>query len=362
MIKGVAILVRLHLILCLSLCCFTTAYAGVIEGLYSARVEVPDQSTSTQNAAIRDGLEDVFVKVSGNSALLNDAQIKQQLKQAKSYLRTYRFEQTPEQLFLSVNFDQDKVDKQLRDSGYRIWDKRRPETIVWLAIKEPSGSRKLVAEGSHQALVDIAQDTAKRRGVEIVQPLLDLDDMQNISIYDVWGGFVHQLSQASQRYGVDNVFSARIYKAQNSEDEPQSAAIWQGDWVLLEAGNTSAGSVSGAEQAQVVDALVNAMSDTLAAKYAIDFSRFDPEAMRTTVTVKNLTSLSQYGEILKFFNSLSVVSSASLVSQQGQLARFELNLLGEVENLIDAIGLDKRISPVNRFEVDKQNLEYFWKL
>ena len=132
--------------------------------------------------------------------------------------------------------------------------------------------------------------------------------------------------------------------------------------MLLEAGNTSAGTVSGAEQAQVVNALVNAMSDTLAAKYAIDFSRFDPEAMQTIVTVKNLTSLSQYGEILKFFNSLSVVSSASLVSQQGQVARFELNLLGEVENLIDAIGLDKRISPVNRFEVDKQNLEYFWKL
>jgi hypothetical protein len=362
MIKGVANLVRLHLLICFSLCCFDTANAGVIEGLYSARIEVTDQSTSSQNAAILEGLENVFVKVSGNSALLGDSQVKQQLKQAKHYLRNYRFEETSDQLFLVVNFDQNKVDKQLRDSGYRIWDKRRPEIIVWLAVKEPQGSRELVSEGSHQELFDRAQEIANRRGVEIVQPLLDLDDMKSISIYDVWGGFVHQLSQASERYGVDNVLSARIYKAKSSENEQASETIWQADWVLLEAGNTSAGSVFGAEKSQVVTALINTVSDNLAAKYAIDFSLFDPDAMRTIVTIKNLTSLGQYAEILTFFNSLSVVSSASIVSQIGQEAQFELNLLGEVDKLNDALRLDNRLSPVNRFEVDKQKLEYFWKL
>ena len=370
MFKGVAIVARLHLIFCLTLCCLASANAGVIEGLYNAQIEVADQSTATQNAAIRDGLQDVFVKVSGNSTLLNDPQIKQQLKQAKRYLRTYRFEQTPEHLYLVVNFDQEKVDKQLRDTGYRIWDKLRPETILWLAIREPNGRRELISEGSHQELIVAAQKVAKRRGVEIVQPLLDLDDMQNISIYDVWGGFVHQLAQASKRYGVENVLSARIYKLENNDaegnDDRGSAqdvdVAWQADWTLLEAGSTSGGTVSGTDQEQVVSALIEGMADNLANKYAIDFSRFDPAAMRTIVTIKNLSSLRQYGEILTFFNNLSVVSSASLVSQNGQVAQFELSLLGEVDNLVDAMSLDNRMSPVNRFELDKQKLEYFWKL
>ncbi|MEH6712400.1 MAG: DUF2066 domain-containing protein [Paraglaciecola polaris] len=362
MIKAVAILARLHLMLWLSLWCWGSAHAGVIDGLYSAKVEVSDQSTGTQNKAIRQGLEDVFVKVSGSSSLLRDPKISQQLKQAKSYLRTYRFEQTPEQLYLSVNFDQEKVDKQLRNSGYRIWDKRRPESILWLAIKEPQGGRELISESSHQGLLIRAQETATRRGIEVVQPLLDLDDMQSISIYDVWGGFVHQLAQASRRYAVENVLSARVYSVENPDAKTRTELQWQADWTLLEAGNTTSGTVTGEDQEQTVIALINSLADNLATKYAIDFSRLDPNAQRTVVSIKNLTNLRQYGEIVKFFNGLSVVNSANLVSQTGQVAQFELSLLGDVDNLIDAMALDNRLSPVNRFEVDRQNLEYFWKL
>lgn len=361
MFKTVTILQRFHLILLLSLWILGSAHAGEVDGLYSAKVGVADQSTRTQSEAIRQGLEDVFVKVSGNSTLLSDPQIKLQLKQAKSYLRTYRFEQTPEQLYLAVNFDQDKVDKQLRDSGYRIWDKRRPETILWLAVKEPKGDRELVSESRHSELLVSAQNIAQRRGIEIVQPLLDLDDMQNIDIYDIWGGFVHQLAQASSRYGVDSVLSARIYHVDNVESEQNIDIQWQADWTLLENGKTISGTVAGIDQEQVVIELINSLGDTLASKYAIDFSLLDPNAQRTVITINNLDSLRQYGEILTFFRSLSVVNSANLVSQTGHVAQFELSLLGNVDNLMDAVNLDSRLSPVNRFEADKQNLEYFWK-
>ena len=58
---------------------------------------------------------------------------------------------------------------------------------------------------------------------------------------------------------------------------------------------------------------------------------------------------------------MSVVNGATLIKQQGLRATFELDLLGDVEDLSNALSLDSKIRPVvDDFGQPIPGLEFFW--
>ena len=339
--------------------------ASVMHDLYEARVAISDQTLKSQQGAVRNGFKQVLVKVSGNKQLLASEQIEREVKRAKDFIRTYRFEQSNEQLYFVVSFDAQRLEKMIRDAGFPIWDKRRPDTILWFVIKDPSsGRRQLVTESDYPKLLAQTNVAAVSRGIQVVNPLLDLDDLQQVNSYDVWGGFVHQLAQASERYGVTNILSARLYQSSGAGDvnTPGPFEQWTADWTMLEAGRLLSGQVQQASPELTVQAVIDALADNLAARYAIDISKLDPGALKTKVKIMNLGSLQQYANIVNFLDSLSVVNKTSLIMLQGQVATFELDLLGSIDDFVNAMSLDNRLKPVNAFGLGKQNLEFLWVL
>mgnify|MGYP002811202347 FL=1 len=58
---------------------------------------------------------------------------------------------------------------------------------------------------------------------------------------------------------------------------------------------------------------------------------------------------------------MSVVNHATLIMQQGPRATFELDLLGDVDDLSNALSLDNKIRPVvDDFGQPIAGLEFFW--
>ncbi|MFT6896544.1 MAG: hypothetical protein ACJA13_000946 [Paraglaciecola sp.] len=338
--------------------------ASVMHGLYEARVAISDQTLKSQQVAVRNGFKQVLVKVSGTKQLLASEQIKREVRRAKDFIHTYRFEQSNEQLYFVVSFDDQRLEKMIRDAGFPIWDKRRPDTILWFVIKDPvSGQRQLVTESEYPELLGQTYVAAATRGIQVVNPLLDLDDLQQVNSYDVWGGFVQQLAQASERYGVKNILSARLYESPASLDTPPAdSELWTADWTMLDAGRLLSGQVQQASPELTVQGVIDALADNLAARYAIDISKLDPGALKTNIKIMNLDSLQHYAHIVNFLDSLSVVHKASLIMLQGQVATFELDLLGSIDDFVNAMSLDNRLKPVNRFGLDKQDLEFLWVL
>jgi hypothetical protein len=339
--------------------------ASVMHDLYEARVAISDQTLKSQEVAVRNGFKQVLIKVSGTKQLLASEQIEQKIKRAKDFIHTYRFEKSNEQLYFVVSFDSQRLDKMIRDAGFPIWDKRRPDTILWFVVKDPSsGHRQLVTEFDYPELLAQTYVAAATRGIQVVNPLLDLDDLQQINSYDVWGGFVQRLAQASERYGVKNVLSARLYQSSVSDDinSPASFEPWTADWTMLYGGRLLSGQVQQASPELTVQAVIDALADNLAARYAIDISKLDPGALKTNVKIMNLGSLQHYANIVNFLDSLSVVNKASLIMLQGPVATFELDLLGSIDDFVNAMSLDNRLKPVNEFGLDKQDLEFIWVL
>ena len=346
----------------------TSANAALVEGLYEAKVVIENQSISSQRKAVRKALQDVLVKVSGNRELLGHEQIRAKVSKAQDFLRSYRFETTDGKLLYLADFDQQSVKKMILDAGFPIWDSRRPDSLIWLAIEEEDNKqRQILSEFSSSPLIEVATQIADTRGIPISFPIMDLTDRQSLRLFDVWGQFSSVIKQASKRYGVDYVLSARIYKHvflptfEEPDLDYEYASSWVVDYLLIHKDTVVSDTLLGDSPEDLTQQLVTMLADLLANRYAIDFSGLDGDDSHVNIVITNIENLTQYVEVYNFLTSLSVVSKANLINQNGQSATFSLDLLGDTQDLLNALRLDNKIRPtIDEFGQENQNLHYLW--
>ncbi|WP_339725135.1 DUF2066 domain-containing protein [uncultured Paraglaciecola sp.] len=342
--------------------------AAVIEDLYDAKIAVDNQSQTTQNNAFSLALKQVLVKVRGNTDLLSNQKIRSALTKATRFVRSYSYEKVESQLFLVISFDPQRVENAIRNAGFPVWDKRRPDSLIWLAIQTSGDSPRQMA--THAEFSDIYQQLkvrAAQRGISLMFPLWDLDDIQTLRVYDIWGGFSTQISKASERYVVPSILSARIYPStisqasDSSQNSGKAALSWSADWTMLEGGGLLAGQVQGDSQLNIAERLIDALADQLSSKYAIDLAQIDRSDSKVQIVVNNIDSLNYYSLALRSLENMSVVNDVILIKQQGSRATFELDLLGDIEDLTNALSLDSKIRPVvDDFGQPILGLEFFW--
>ncbi|MBJ2128294.1 DUF2066 domain-containing protein [Alteromonas sp. IB21] len=203
-------IVGLSLIALLSYTGFSQAAQRVV--VNEAQIQVEDQSQRTQQAAQKKALQQVLVKMSGSTGVLENAGVRAALTSPQSLLRSYRFSFENNKTYYVAEFDQSKLNELLQREMLPLWGDRRPETIVWLAKEENNDARVILDESLDTELQRALKQTAKERGIPLSLPLMDLTDSVNISSYDVWGRFAGPLRKASARYSVDNIIGARVYR------------------------------------------------------------------------------------------------------------------------------------------------------
>ncbi len=366
-----------------------SAHAAVVEGLYSARIAVDSQSQKNQNQGFREGLGQVLVKVRGNTDVLKARPIRQAMNRATQFVKSFSYDLVNAELYLSIDYDQSKIVDLLRDADFPVWGQRRPETLVWLAIEpEPLQKRRIMSQDSESKIHQSMTHTADQRGIDLVYPIWDLTDLQSLSVYDVWGAFGQTLSDASYRYGVTSILSARIYQYQAVPKVPQlqerptsgtqepielnnqqpvqvdasfREGQWVVDWLSIENGDFTSGQFGVEQFSDIGPELINVLADLLANKYAIDTKGTEQALQSVDVTITNLSSLEKYVAVSNFLSSLSVVNTASLVKQQGSAGTFSLTLFGDPQDLFNALSLDKKIQrTVDEFGQAIGDSEFIW--
>ena len=347
------------LLWCLSI--WQSVDAAVVEDLFDVKIAVSDQSNSTQNRAFSQAFKQVLVKVRGNSDILANAQIKNTVTKSTRFVRSYTYEKEASQLYILISFDSVRVENLIRSAGFPIWDKRRLDTLVWLAIETDNGAKKLVTSEHFPLVLDVLEQQAQKRVVPLIKPLWDLDDRQALNIYDIWGGFSLHLNRASERYGVNSVLSARIYQAKDPDNNTPIINEWLADWTMLGNGKLIYGQVEAKDIHSVAQRIVDVLGDNLALQYAVDLSSFNSTDNKVELAINNIDSIRSYAKVLNLFESLSVISHATLIRQQGEKATFELALLGDVEDLKNVLNMDQNIQPVvDEFGQPIDELEFFW--
>jgi hypothetical protein len=204
---------------------FIAPAASAVEmaSLYTAQVPLDPKENNPRAIAYEQALKQVLVRVSSSEVSADPEMFELLFPSPAAYV--VQFRPGPEET-LFVSFDGEALESMLRRSGQTVWGSERPLTVIWLAVNWGQGEREIIAADDPEDMGDEARsvdrnrllrervlEVAERRGLPVVFPLLDTEDLQNVAFSDIWGGFDDQLLEASKRYQATSDIAKEIGRA-----------------------------------------------------------------------------------------------------------------------------------------------------
>ncbi len=352
----------------------STVNAVEVTDLYQAKVVVSSQALAEKNKALKQAMRQVLLKVGGQESVLQNSEIKKALKNYQKFIAQFSYQREKKHTVLVAQFDEDKVNNLFYQAGLPLWGNLRPQVLLWL-VEESGLTRQILAESSASPLPQIVQAFSQQRGLPISLPVMDLTDVETLSIADVWGRFIAPIKVASERYQAEAIV---IFRISNSSllpaeffDSKQCDILCQQqhyvlDWRLFTPGQvlthgTQTHRYQGNNKVVLFEQALKDMTQEIYQYYALNVN----DSHQVDIDVANISSLASYVEVFDFLKNLSSVASVQLISAQGENRRFRLNLLGSKQTLLASLKLNKSlrqyIDPLMKADNDSVPVFYWEK-
>lgn len=342
-----------------------------VDDLYKVTVAVESQTIKEREQAIAKALQGVFLKVGGKKSVLQNKQLLKAKKKPNRFVNKYRYQRKDDELSLVVNFNENKVNALFNEANLPLWGSLRPQVLLWL-IEEQGPSRNIIAYDDLSALPNSINQFSKQRGLPIVLPLMDLTDREQVFISDFWGYFPEQIQQASSRYFADKVVVMRLSDSSlvkeevsdveaslesdladttnklttNSADKVLNSEVVEIekaialDWKLYSQGVLYIQRYQGTNKEELITQALSDITELIYQSYALSASTEDD----FLIDVKNVSSLKSDKQLFDFLTDLSAVKAVTLVSAQGDLRRFKLELLSSTDSFLASLKLNNQLT------------------
>lgn len=329
--------------------------------LYSAEVEIADATPEARKAGIRQAFEKALTKASGHRNLKGRSGMKSLLAHAQDYVQQFRYrneaaeaEGEADKRWMWVAFEKSAIQKALRQLGLSVWDKGRPEVLLWLA-KETQGQRALLDSEKDLALVEALNVAAKQRGLPLLLPIMDLEDQSGLRVGDVWTADRGSVEKASARYGEPLVLAGRLRK---------SGAKWKAKWTLFLPDRRQEFSSAANSSAETVHGGINKIMDWLADQYVPSSDAGESE--QVTLRFLDIGDLRDYSRLMQLLESLDVVTGFAIEESSGDQLLIRARVRGGRDILMHRLSLEAGLAPVASVPDDESdapgNLELTYRL
>jgi len=343
-------------LLCLY-CLAYPAYAVELPDLYQSEVPVSSHSLTARKQAIRTAFLHVLTKVSGNTALATVPAIKKQLGRADNYVQQYSYlreavsQEMPQKIKyrLQVRFDTRAVNQLLRQSGQAIWGTNRPLIVVWLALSDSQGHRFVGVDNGNE-IVQALQQSANQYGLPLFFPLLDLQDLNNLSLNDIFDLNQDMIVRASRRYHADVELIGQL--------RHDAMGHWTAHWTMLMGNEQFVWDTNGQSLPKNIKTIINDVADVLASRYAVLENRSADKPVFLTVT--GIHSVKAYAKVLKYLSRLTPVRRVSIEVVEPDSIQFSLSLSGNMQSLVQAIAFNPMLQPLHTdtIQQDLASMQY----
>ncbi|MFO2464776.1 DUF2066 domain-containing protein [Pseudomonas sp. 15FMM2] len=240
---------------CLSLVSLAS-HAETLNGLYQVLEPVSSQSPDERDQATQRALQTLVTRLTGDAKAAQGPGLAAVRKDPQQIISQYGYDAGPPES-LQVDFDPASTDRALRDAGLALWGSNRPSILGWWLSDSTEGS-SLVADG--QAAAEPLRRAAQHRGLPLRLPLGDLDEQIVATAPNFESADPAPLRSASQRYGTDALLAVHAR---------EEVGQWQAKWRLWLGDETEQGTVQGADTAALADAVLLAVSERLAPRFAV---------------------------------------------------------------------------------------------
>jgi hypothetical protein len=340
-----------HVVLLTALMLSLPVAAVEVPTLYTAEVPLDSRGGNPRERAYRAALVEVLLRVSG-SELANDREMVETLfPDPRAYVTQFR---PGDEDSLWVQFDGEAIESVLRNAGQSVWGADRPLTLVWLAVDWGQGDREIIAaddpERTEQEARSIDRnrmirerllEIAEHRGLPLIFPLLDTEDLQQVAFADIWGGFDEAVIAASGRYDANSILIGRIRPGSSQRNR----------WTYHFGGNDVP--LTGSPEAAL-----GQVGDRLAAEFAVGGDlRLDTVALE----VAGIDSVDAYGSVQRILSEVALIDRFAVTEVAGDRVRYRVDVRGGPERLARALrfsGLLEQDLPGSRRPED--TLEFYF--
>ena len=327
-----------------ALCVSASASAVEVAGLFEAEVPVVGQDVTLRQDAMRAALAEVLVKVSGNRAVGALPGVAELVNTAPQYVQQFvyrnavvppgqRSSQPPGRM-LWVRFDRDALIRVLRASGVAIWGNARPSLLLWLDVREQN-ERAVVGVDNKPEWKQFVDTVAKSRGVPLLLPTLDANDLTNVQTVDPWNASPEEVLRISSRYRAEAVLVGRV--------ESRNGA-WLGTWSFYDQENRQSWTAPGeTRDAAVLDGLQKAVDELVSHYNAASTAAADAGL---ALQVNDVQTLEEYARVTKYLGSLASVARLQLLRVEGLNLVFRVEAQGGAQRLNSDIRLGTTLAPM----------------
>ena len=240
---------------------------------------------------------------------------------------------------LEIHFEQGTLLDLLRRTGLPVWSADRPTTLVWVVLDpaaggarpSPGSARHVVsstAVGAAQAVASTMHREARRRGIMLTFPLMDLEDRE-LTDTDLWGRFWTAIMRASRRYASDLVLLGRV--------AAKPGGGWSSHWELKSAGGEQEPVASfvhrGSSAAAVAGEAVHRAADALARRFAVRGGDLDTIAL----TVRGAQTVRGYAAVLHYLQSREYINRVDLSAVEPDALHLKLHSRSARDQLVELL-------------------------
>ena len=291
-----------------------SAAAATFNNLYQVRQPVQSQQAEVRDAGLKQALDVQVLRLTGLPAALKTTAVKSLRDDPQVVIRQYGYE--PDGQALLVDFDANALERKLREADLALWGANRPAVLTWWLSDAQSGSQLL---GDGQSSAQLIKAAAQYRGVVARLPMADLSEQVGVT-----GEVIDAADQASLQALAER-YSADVMMAVHARE---GAEQWQADWYLWREQALEKGQVSATDQAALADAVMLAVTQTLAPHYVV--APGQSALMKVQIDGADLTRFAAVERVMEGF-------AGRLLSAKGGRLLYEVN--ASAEQLRGQLGL-----------------------
>jgi len=316
-----------------------TVDAVAESNLYSAEVVVASQGEEDRNEVVPGALIQVLQKLSGQREIPISPALDEALDNADRMLRSFRYKNVEragpdgsieQEIRLVASFMRPEIDRVVQQVGLPRWQQERPPVQIWVILDDGRGRQLKPVE--YEYAWAAMEDVAASRGLPVIWPELDEEEVQLIDMSLVWGGFTDYLVERGAPGDGVAIIAAR-------REGPQ----WTLRWNLAAGGQLWSWRNADPELMFALVDGIHQMTEQIAAADAIAASEQDQWTFG--ITVGKLLSADDYAHTLQYLQGLNLVTAVDILSAEPGVVHFRLQLNASPKYLIEVFNRSSVLLP-----------------
>lgn len=319
----------------------SSLYASVKVDIYHTQVLL--QEGQSEHDAQVAGLENIIIKASGNTDAGKNIVVQKAFSNVSHYLTELGYDKNSNnQTVVKLGFNSKYIRELLTQAQLAYWPDNRTNILIWY-INDNGQQRSVAWENTGSDEIAWIKQDSDLRGLPLTIPVGDFNDIMNVEVSDLWGGFLKPISQASSRYHPDAVL---VVRAQNNRTR-WTLYDQSPDDIAKDSASPMTGSVALSGQ-EAIHAVVDDVAQYYAHKNGVLISTQTSEAS-VAVKISHLKNAIDFFTLENELKNMSSVASIDVTKVSGESVLYTIHILTSEEDFKQELSKSGHLAEIEEF-------------